>query len=96
MLRTQISVPSRQNMPKSEFHCSSQYKDFLGLCHVLQQIEIWQVRFKLSRVAEAQFNTKTTEILSLLDVFLYYASKGHVLTFLSTGYYIIKQKLSTE
>jgi hypothetical protein len=32
---------------------------------------IWQVRFKLSRVAEAQFNTRMTEIPQLLDVFLY-------------------------
>jgi hypothetical protein len=57
---------------------------------------IWQVRFKLSGLAEAQFNTRITEIPSLLDVFLYHASKGHVLIFLSTEYYIIKQNLSAE
>jgi hypothetical protein len=32
---------------------------------------IWQVRFKLSTVAQAQFNTRMTEIPQLLDVFLY-------------------------
>ena len=32
---------------------------------------IWQVIFKLSRVAEAQFNTRMNEIPQLLDVFLY-------------------------
>ena len=57
---------------------------------------IWQVRFKLSRVAEAQFNTRMTEIPPLLDVFLYHASKRHVLIFLRTGYHIIKQNLSAE
>ena len=45
---------------------------------------IWQMRFKLSRVAEAHFNTRMTEIPPLLDVFLYHAFKRHVLTFLST------------
>jgi hypothetical protein len=54
------------------------------------------VRFKLSRVAEAQFNTRMTEIPPLLDVFLYHASKRHGLIFLSTWYYIIKQNLSAE
>src|ERR1700685_3625793 len=54
---------------------------------------IWQVRFKLSRMAEAQLNTRMTEIPPLLDVFLYHASKRHILTFLSTRYYIIRPKL---
>ena len=53
---------------------------------------IWQVRFKLSRVAEAQFNTRMTEIPPLLIVFPYNASKRHIITFLSTGHYIIKPK----
>ena len=54
------------------------------------------MRFKLSRVAEAQFNTRMTEILPLLIVFLYHALKRDVLTFLSTGHYIIKPNLSVE
>ena len=53
---------------------------------------IWQVRFKLSRVAEAQFNTRMTEIPPLLIVFLYQALKRDILTFLNTGHYIIKPK----
>jgi len=32
---------------------------------------IWQVIFKLSIVAEAQFNTRMDKIPQLLDVFLY-------------------------
>ena len=57
---------------------------------------IWQVRFKLSRVAEAQFNTKMTEIPPLLDVCLCHALKKYVLIFLNTVYYIIMQNLSAE
>jgi hypothetical protein len=54
---------------------------------------IWQVRFKLSRVAEVPFNTRMTEIPPLLIVFPYHAPKRHILTFLSTGHYIIKPKI---
>ena len=46
---------------------------------------IWQVRFILSRVAEAQFNTRMTAITPLLDAFLYYASQRHVLIFSAQG-----------
>ena len=53
---------------------------------------IWQVRFKLGRVAESQFSTRMTEIPPLLDVFLNDSSKRHILTFLITEYYIIKPK----
>jgi hypothetical protein len=53
---------------------------FLGfcvMCYIKIEIHgqgfdcIWQVRFKLSTVAQAQFNTRMTEIPQLLDVVLY-------------------------
>ena len=66
------------------------------MCYIKSQIHgrgfdcIWQVRFKLSRVAEGQFNT---EIPQLLDVFLYnnisYIKKRYT-NILHIGCYIIE------
>jgi hypothetical protein len=47
------------------------------MCYIKIQIHgqgfdcIWQVRFKLSGVAEGQFNTRMAEIPQLFNVFLY-------------------------
>jgi len=47
------------------------------MCYIKMEIHgrsfdcIWQVIFKLSRVAELQFSTRMNETSQLLDVFLY-------------------------
>jgi hypothetical protein len=47
------------------------------MCYIKMEIHgrgfgcIWQVIFKLSRVAELQFNTRMNGTSQLLDVFLY-------------------------
>ena len=62
------------------------------MCYIKMEIHgrsfdcIWQVIFKLSRVAELQFNTRVNGCIPI------YASRRHIQTFLNTRYYEIRAK----